>query len=151
MPHTRALPRPARLNDRLKIPSRSSGFPARDLLFAPGPGSTEERGFPDCVPHAKTRSREGKRNEWPVASEASRGWDGCRHAAASMPHTRHCRARLAKRVLAERGPPRDGETTAIREFRGDFHLSEQRELSVGFGSESAGGSFDGAKRDYLGA
>jgi hypothetical protein len=30
---------------------------------------------------------------------------------------------------------------AIREFRGDFHLSEQRGLSVGFGSESAGGSF----------
>ena len=35
----------------------------------------------------------------------------------------------------------DGETMAIREFRGDFHLSEQRQLSVGFGSESAGGSF----------
>jgi len=30
---------------------------------------------------------------------------------------------------------------AIREFRGDFHLSEHRELSGGFGSEYAGGSF----------
>jgi hypothetical protein len=35
----------------------------------------------------------------------------------------------------------DGETTAIQEFRGDFHLSQQRELSVGFGSEYAGVSF----------
>ncbi|MFM7864615.1 MAG: hypothetical protein ACKPHU_10410, partial [Planctomycetaceae bacterium] len=35
----------------------------------------------------------------------------------------------------------DGETMAIHEFRGDFHLSEQRQLSVGFGSEQAGGSF----------
>ncbi|MFM7831092.1 MAG: hypothetical protein ACKPJD_04845 [Planctomycetaceae bacterium] len=33
------------------------------------------------------------------------------------------------------GVARDGETMAIREFRGDFHLSEQRELSVGFGGE----------------
>jgi len=29
----------------------------------------------------------------------------------------------------------DGETTAIREFGGEFDLSEQRELSVGFGGE----------------
>jgi hypothetical protein len=29
----------------------------------------------------------------------------------------------------------DDETMALWEFRGDFHLSEQRELSVGFGSE----------------
>jgi hypothetical protein len=35
----------------------------------------------------------------------------------------------------------DGETMAIREFRGDFQLSDQRELSVRFGSEQAGGSF----------
>jgi hypothetical protein len=35
----------------------------------------------------------------------------------------------------------DRKTMAIREFRGDFHPSEQRELSVGFGSEQAGGSF----------
>jgi len=28
-----------------------------------------------------------------------------------------------------------GETRAIREFGGDFHPGEQRELSVGFGGE----------------
>ena len=44
MPHTRALPCPARPNARPKAPSRSSGFPARALSFkhlaplAPGKG-----------------------------------------------------------------------------------------------------------------
>jgi hypothetical protein len=48
-------------------------------------------------------------------------------------------ARAGKPEL--RASPWDGETTAIQEFRGDFHLSQQRELSVGFGSEYAGVSF----------
>ena len=45
----------------------------------------------------------------------------------------------------------DGETMAIREFRGEFDLSEQRELSVGFGGEYAGGSFRRSETRLSGA
>jgi hypothetical protein len=58
MPHTRALPCPARLNARLKIPSRSSGFPARDLSFAPRPRQHWSEGLSRLVvsrEDAKTR------------------------------------------------------------------------------------------------
>jgi len=45
----------------------------------------------------------------------------------------------------------DGEMMATREFRGDFHLSVQRQLSVGFGSEQAGGSFRRSETRLSGA
>ena len=75
-------------------------------------------------------------------------WSGT-IAAKKLPVLAAVCARAGKPEL--RASPWDDETTAIQEFRGDFHLSQQRELSAGSAVNTQEVRFDGAKRDYQGA